>query len=209
MQNVRRGILDTFETYIDIALNIVAILISYFFAVTISAEKLLIKGENIVSLEDPYTVLFIALNVLALTFVYNVFNMYRPTRYQHKYRSFPEPFKINLTYFGIMTLIIAVVTRDAYRPFFLIWVGICFALSTAFLTFKRHLIKTILAVVRNKRYNLRKVIIVGDNTHAAKEYVKQINKETEYGTMILGCVGEKMDDLEEFNSRQFVDALFE
>lgn len=194
MQNSHRSIFDTIETYIDMALNLVAILMSYFFAVTICAENLLGVGEMIVPIDNPYTIIIIALNILAMTFVYNVLDMYRPTRYQRRYRSFPEAFKVNFTYYGVMAVIILLVTRESYRYFFLIWVGICFAISTAFLTFKRHLIKSILTAVRKKRHNMRKIIIVGDNTHAAKEYIREVSPETEYGTMILGCVGDKITD---------------
>ncbi|MBQ8689806.1 MAG: undecaprenyl-phosphate glucose phosphotransferase [Clostridia bacterium] len=187
MQNERRGILDIIEVYIDMLLTLVAILVSYFFAV-------MIISEEIVPLDSPITVMLIALQLLMSSFVYHALNMYRPTRYQRRYHSFPEALRANLVYYGAMALIIAFVAREGYRGFFLYWVLFAAIMSTAFLTFKRHLIKTVLNAVREKQFNLRKIIIVGDNAYSAKEYVKEINDGAQYGTMILGYVGDKITE---------------
>ncbi len=187
MQNSRRRITDIVETYVDILLNIIAILISYFFAI-------MIRGEQVVPLVSPITVLLIALNLLVITFVYTTFNMYRPNRYARRFRSIYEPLRANLVYFGAMAAIIAFVARDGYTDFFLYWTLFAFVLSTAFLTFKRHFIKALAVSWRNRRFNLRKIIIVGDNAATAKEYIKQGAAEVQYGTMILGYVGDKITD---------------
>ncbi len=187
MQNGRRRIADIVETYVDILLNIIAILISYFFAI-------MIRGEQVVPLGSPITVLIIALNLLMITFVYTTFNMYRPNRYARRFRSIYEPLRANLVYFGAMAAIIAFIAREGYTGFFLYWTLFTFLLSTAFLTFKRHLIKTVAASWRNRRFNLRKIIIVGDNTVNAMEYIKQATAAGQYGTMILGYVGDKITE---------------
>ena len=185
MQNGRRGILDIIEAYVDMLLNLIAILVAYAFSI-------MIFGEEVVPIFSPVTVLLIMLQLILSSFVYHSLNMYRPTRYMRNYHSFPEAFRVNFVYYGAMAVIIAVVTRDGYKSFFLIWLLITAALSTAFLTFKRHLIKTVLKTFRTRRYSLRKVIIVGDNANAAAEYIKEVNEGTEYGTMILGYVGDKI-----------------
>ena len=185
MPNNRRRIANIVETYLDILLNIIAIIISYFFSI-------IIRGEQVVPLNSPVTLLLIALNLLCMTFVYTTLNMYRPNRYAYRFRSIYEPIRANLLYFGAMAVLIAFLARDGYTDFFLYWTLFAFVLSTAFLTFKRHLIKTILASWRNKRFTLRKIIIVGDNAANAKEYIKQATASGQYGTMILGYVGDKI-----------------
>ncbi len=187
MPNNRLRIANIVETYVDILFNIIAIIISYFFAI-------MILGEQVVPLSSPITVLLIALNLLLLTFVYTTFNMYRPNRYARKFRSIYEPLRANLLYFGGMAAVIAFVTREGYTEFFLYWALFTFVLSTAFLTFKRHLIKTVAISLRAKRYHLRKIIIVGDNAANIKEYIKQAAVSEQYGTMILGYVGDKITE---------------
>ena len=187
MPNGRRRIANIVETYIDILANIIAIIISYFFAI-------MIREEQVVPLNNPVTLLLIALNLLCITFVYTTLNMYRPNRYARKFRSVYEPLRANLLYYGALAAIIAFVTEDGYTDFFLYWTLFAFILSTAFLTFKRHLIKALIASWRNRKIALRKIIIVGDNTVSAKEYVRQTAATAQYCTMILGYVGNKIDE---------------
>ena len=187
MPNGRRRIANIVETYIDILANIIAIIISYFFAI-------MIREEQVVPLNNPVTLILIAINLLCLTFVYTTLNMYRPNRYARKFRSVFEPLRANLLYYGALAAIIAFVTEDGYTDFFLYWTLFAFILSTAFLTFKRHLIKTLIASWRTRKIALRKIIIVGDNTVSAKEYVRQTTATDQYGTMILGYVGNRIDE---------------
>lgn len=187
MPNGRRRIANIVETYIDILANIIAIIISYFFAI-------MIREEQVVPLNNPVTLLLIALNLLCITFVYTTLNMYRPNRYARKFRSVYEPLRANLLYYGALAAIIAFVTEDGYTDFFLYWTLFAFILSTAFLTFKRHLVKTLIASWRTRKIALRKIIIVGDNTVSAKEYVRQTAATDQYGTMILGYVGNRIDE---------------
>lgn len=187
MRNGRRGLIDMLETYIDMMFNLVAILASYYFSIVAC-------NEEVVPLSHPWTIILIAMQLFASAFVYHMLNMYRPTRYQRRYSSLNEPLKVNLVYYGIMALLIAFITREGYRTFFLLWALFSFLLSTALLTFKRHLIKTVLFTVGTKNFNLRKIIIVGDNTDSAREYIKQSNEASRYGTMILGYVGDKITE---------------
>ena len=185
MPNGRRGILDILETYIDMIINLIAMLIGYVFTV-------MIHNEQIVALFDPVTIIIIMVQLMLSSFVYHALNMYRPTRYMKSYRSLPEALRANLIYYGATSLIVAFIAAEQYKNFFLVWELLTALLSTAFLTFKRHLLKSILSLIRSRRYNLRKIIIVGDNTQAAREYIKQVNEGTQYGTMVLGYVGDRI-----------------
>ena len=186
MQNSRNGILGIIETYVDMFLNLVAILIAYVFTIMIYAE---VK----IPLDSPYTIIIIAIQLLLSSFTYHALNMYRPTRYMKPYHSFPEALRANVVYYGGMALISAIMTREGYKSFILIWFLIAAVVSTAFLTFKRHLIKSILAAFRAKQYHLRKVIIIGDNISAAADYINQVTENSQYGTMVLGYVGDKIN----------------
>lgn len=192
MRNERKGLLDVIEVYIDMFLNLSAILIAYFFAMLVKGESISEAGSTVVKLNAPWTVAIIAVNVLAASFVFHVSGLYHPTRYQRRYRSLPAALKATLMYYGPLALVILISTRKDYVVFFLFWALFAATFSTSFLTFKRHLIKVLLRGFRRYRYNLRKIIIVGDNADAAREYIKQVNDNSEYGTMLLGFVGDKM-----------------
>ncbi|MBQ7332933.1 MAG: undecaprenyl-phosphate glucose phosphotransferase [Clostridia bacterium] len=189
MHNDNRGFLSTIETYVDMFINLVAFLIAY--VITI-----LIEGEATLTFESPYTVSIIFVNILLASFVYHVFNMYRKTRYMGKFHSFPEIFRANFIYFGIMLLIAALWNvREGYGHFAIVWLAITAVLSTAFLTFKRHVIKVVIRSRNRKNYNLKKVIIVGDNSKTAADYVKEVQSNPNYGIIVLGHVGDKIDPI--------------
>lgn len=189
MNNENRGFLSTIETYLDILINLAAFLVAYVLTI-------LIEGEATLSFESPYTVIIIFANVLVASFVYHAFNIYRRTRYMGNFHSFFEIFKVNFIYFGIVTLISALWDiREGFGHFVIIWLVLTAVLSTAFITFKRHTIKVILKSRNNKNYHLKKVIIVGDNSKTAADYVKEVQSNPNYGIMVLGHVGDKIDPI--------------
>jgi FlaA1/EpsC-like NDP-sugar epimerase len=168
-------------------INLAAFLVAY----VITA---LIEGQATLTFESPYTVSIIFLNVLLASFVYHAFNFYRRTRYMGKIHSFLEIFKVNFIYFGIMTLLSALWdVKEGYGKFVVIWIATSGVLSTAFIAFKRQTIKAILKSRNSRNYNLKKVIIVGDNSRTAADYVKEVQSNPNYGIMVLGHVGDKID----------------
>lgn len=188
MQNENRGVFSAFETYIDMLINMIAFLISYIFVIMLEGPK--------VELANPVTVVILCFNMLASSLVYHMLNVYRPSRYMKPYRSFPEIFKVNSVYFGALAAVSAFITRIGYRQFIMFWILFSAIISTAFLTFKRHIIKVVLALLRSRQYHLRKVIIIGDNTAAASDYIKEVASNSQYGTLIIGYVGDKIDSEE-------------
>ena len=60
------------------------------------------------------------------------------------------------------------------------------------LLFKEKIILYVVKLIRKRGYNLRRVLIVGDNTATARDFVRQVSKNTHYGIMILGYVGDKI-----------------
>ena len=189
MNNENRGFLSTLETYFDMLINLVAFLIAYVLAV-------LIEGAAPLTFESPYTMSIIFVNVLLSSFIYHAFNIYRRTRYTGKIHSFWEVFKVNFVYFGIMTLIAALWDmREGFGDFVLTWIITTGVLSTAFLSFKRHTIKMVLKSRKSRNYHLKKVIIVGDNSKTAADYVKEVQSNPNYSIMVLGHVGDKIDPI--------------
>lgn len=185
MPNNNRSFMTIIENYIDMAINAVAFFVGYVFVVLL--------GKTILDIQDPITLVILFGNVLMLSFVYNLLNVYRPMRYMGLFRSFPEILKVNLIYFGGMALITSISARTGYKEFVLYWMVFSFIASTAFLTFKRHFIKVVLRTLRERQFNLRKVIVIGDNTNTAAAYIKEVTSNTSYGIMVMGYVGDKLD----------------
>ncbi len=185
MQNENRGVFSALESYIDMSINMVAFVISYILVILLEEPK--------VPLVNPVTVIILCFNMLISSFVYHMLNVYRPSRYMKPYRSFPEIFKVNAIYFGSIAVVSAFITRVGYRQFIMFWILFSAIISTAFLTFKRHFIKVVLALLRSRQYHLRKVIIVGDNTAAAADYIKEVASNSQYGTLVIGYVGDKIN----------------
>ena len=189
MHNGNRTFLSVIENYVDMLINILAIIGAYVLSAAVANEE---KVEY-VKLESPLTIALIFLNIILLSFTYHAMNMYRHDRYMKAYHRFPEVLRANFIYFGIMTAIMLMVTRVGYREFLLWWFLFAFLLSTAFLTFKRHLIRSILRAMRRNDINLKRVIIVGDNTQTTEDYIKQSEANANYGIVVLGYVGDKIN----------------
>ena len=188
MHNGNRSIFSVLENYLDMLINILAILAAYVLSVVVANEE----RVEYIKIESPITVALIFFNVLLISFTYHALGMYRHDRYMKVYHSFPEVLRANLIYFGIMTSIMAIITRVGYREFLLWWFLFSAVLSTAFLTFKRHIIKAVLRALRRSDLNLKRVIIVGDNTQTAEDYIKQAEANANYGIVVLGYVGDKI-----------------
>ncbi len=189
MNSGSRSIFSVLENYLDMVINTFAILGAYVLSVVVANED----RVKYIDLQSPVTVAIIFLNVLLISFTYHALSMYRHDRYMKIYHSFPEVLRANLVYFGIMTSIMAIITRTGYREFLLWWFLFAAVLSTAFLTFKRHIIKVILHALRRSDFNLKRVIIVGDNTQTAEDYIKQAAANANYGIAVLGYVGDKIN----------------
>lgn len=187
MHNGKQGVFATVEAYIDMLMNLIAILMGYVFIVMID------WGDELIDITHPMAIIIIFFNVLLSSFIYHVLDLYRPMRYMKPYRSFPEVFKVNTVYFGLITVITAFVTRPGYRQVILFWILFSAIISTAFLTFKRHIIKVVLQILRAKQYHLRKVIIIGDNTAAAVDFIEELASNSQYGMTVIGYVGDKID----------------
>ncbi len=182
-----RGIMSILENYIDMVINTISYFVGYVFVIMIFGDKITIN------LVHPITIAILFGNLLVASFVYHSFGLYKLNRYVKTFRSFPAVMQSNLAYFGTMAVITAFVARTGYKEFVLFWILFSAIASTSFLTFKRHSIKVIIRALRKKQYHLRKVIIIGDNTNTAADYVKAVAANDECGIMIVGYVGDKID----------------
>lgn len=186
MRKSNQSVYAMIDNYVDIIVNILAVYIAYFFSC-------LIKAPTIPS-TDPIAVVVILAIVVICSFVYQAFNVYHPTTYMKSWLAYSRLLQANAVYFGLIAIASALMASDANKTFVLIWVVISFTMSTVFWIFKRRISITVFRILHKKQYVLRKVIIVGDNTSAAKGYVREIADDPNYGAMVIGYVGDKISD---------------
>ena len=185
MPNERKSFFGLIENYIDMLINALAIYIAYFFTC-------LIDKEPPVNPTSPEVVIIILAITIFISFIYQQYNVYKPVIAFKFIHSFGIV-RANILVFSILTFILMIFVDNDHRTFYLFWALFTFFISSAFLTFKRRVIITVINLLRKKQFILRKTIIVGDNTAAAKEYVAQIANNPNYGVMIIGYVGDKID----------------
>ena len=147
MQNEKRGVLSTFEVYIDMIINLVSIVTAYLFVVMIRWDE----GIS-VNITDSIAIIIIFANILAASLVYHILNLYKPNRYLRHFKSFPVVFRVNFVYFGTIAVITSFVARAGYKQMILTWILFAAFLSTAFLTFKRHIIRKNLKEVYHGKF---------------------------------------------------------
>lgn len=132
--------------------------------------------------------------VIGSGFVYQAFNVYSRPMF-NKMWSMIRTAEANVLSAGIaLILIVTLCNDDSQQDFMVIWVIIALLLSTAMLSFKLSVARSISRVLYKKQYILRKIIVIGDNTASAREYIRQIEKNPHYGMMIVGYVGNKSGD---------------
>lgn len=187
MNNQNKSVFAVIEHYLDMLLNVLTVYIAYFFSCLIIKEPPLYPNT-------PETVIWILIVVIISAFAYQAFNIYTPSVYAKASASIIRIIEANLTFFGTLAVIFALFADPKLKTFLLVWTLMTLLVSTAFLTFKRRIIMAVFKVLRAKQYILRRVVIVGDNTASAREYINQIEKNPQYGMMILGYVGNKIDD---------------
>ena len=163
MRERNRSFLTVLEMYFDMLINIASIYIAYVF--------LILMVEPAVDITSPFAIIGIMVAVFLSSFCYQWLNLYHPVVRQKRYSVSFEIIRSNALFFGAMALIAAIAVKDdAVSDFTVWWVLMSAFISSAFLIFKRHIIRDIARLLFKRQFNLKKIIIVGDNVAAMREY---------------------------------------
>ena len=176
------------DNYVDLAVNVLAAYIAYFFSC------LAISEAPPVVATDPLVMVVVLMLAIVSAFVYQTLNLYRGPAYTKAWVSYVKIIEANLIVFGIIIVGIAAFASDETRNFLTVWAAITFATSTVFWIFKRRISISVFWLLHRKQFVFRKVIIVGDNTAAAKDYVRQVADDPSLGVMVVGYVGDKITE---------------
>ncbi len=185
MRNNDKSFLALFDTVADILFNALALFAAFVLTPFISDDYFLTPTTGLL------IVSFVAL--LVLSFAYQVIDYYRPGCYVKRADAFLVLLRADLfCFFAFAIVIILSSGIDETRAFLLRWTVLSFAFSVVLLSFKRSMTIRLVRYFRKRNVKLRKIIIVGDNTESAKEYIKQLKENPQYGFMILGFVGDRI-----------------
>lgn len=187
MQSRRSSFMTTIENLIDVIINVAAFVIAFIFAVIpIPPVEM--------TLDSPYTLVSIFVTVIIQSFLLMAFDINRPYTPHRAGDALLRIFKVNTLFYALDILLAAVITVEAEKPFVLVWLAFAYLISTGSLIFKKNLLIHISRFLQRGQYSLRKVIIVGDNTATAREFIKQVAESPESNIMIVGYVGDKIDE---------------
>lgn len=181
------------ENGIDVILNFASILMAY---VVTMAVFVLYDSEfqpaaiTPDSMRTLTTVFFI---VLIQSFAFRAFHLYRPLPYLRIYRVLTDIVKVNVPVYCFGALLTMLIFDFEDARFGVFWMVCSLVVSTAVLLFKKRMMIRFAKFFRRNRYNLRKVIIIGDNTAAASEFLLHVNEDEAGGMMVIGYVGDKID----------------
>ncbi|MBQ7363881.1 MAG: undecaprenyl-phosphate glucose phosphotransferase [Clostridia bacterium] len=180
-----RNLFATLENGLDIFLNLASIVMAYMFAI-------LFHDPGTMVLESPRTMFAIFVVIMLQSFVFMIFNMYSNQPYVRAMQSGWRIVRVNIFYYLLVECAAILIYSEERQEFAFIWVIVSAIISTAVLTFKRRMARRLSAFFGKRNYNLRKVILVGDNTATVQDFVKQVSKNPQYGMMIIGYVGDKI-----------------
>ena len=194
MKRGYRGLLDVLDAYSDMMLVALALFLAYLLAYFVKGGSFLDVARPTVTVYDPWSVALVMISLICASFVFALSGLYKPGRYRRGVSGFFVPVRSNLIFYGLAAIFVLTVTREELTLFFLWWVFFSCIFSTALLLIKRLIIIVVWQVFLKKSLSARRIIIVGDNSEVAREYIKQSRKDVEGGDVILGFVGSKTGD---------------
>ena len=187
MEDRSRGLSVTFENLIDMVLNGAALLAAFIFTVVFVD-----RGE--LTLRSPGVLVPIFMVIVFQSFVFMAFSAYRPIPFTHASSRLWEIVKLNVVCYGMIELCVFLAYEGAARDFMLIWMLVGAVISTAALIFKKNLMIHFTRIFfHGTGGGVRKIIIVGDNTGATADFVKQVSKNPELNMSVIGYVGDKIE----------------
>lgn len=193
MQQRSSGAAAIIENAIDTLLNFASILMAY----VVTTAAFVLSDPNFkptrMTPESGRTLMTVFIVVFIQSIAFRAFHMYKPLPYLRTYRALTNIVKVNVPVYGFGILVTMLMFDFEDVRFGLFWMLSSLIISTAVLLFKKRMMIRFAKFFRKNRYSLRKVIIVGDNTAAAAEFIESVSQDAASGMMVIGYVGDKID----------------
>lgn len=194
-----QSFINGIERVVDVLLNILAVFLAYFVACYFDLQLQI----------NEYRLTIISLILVCVFFMYMWFDIYAPMR-SEKLVTFVRKISITNLIIGVILALAFGFWGDMEKPFYLIWIVFSVTFSTVLLIIKKAIMVHILHYIRKRKYNLKHVILIGNNESMMKDYIKQINENSAFGYEILGCLGEvKLDGIDYLGSIDELEDILE
>jgi len=184
MNGGESNVLGALEGALDILLNTCAFGAAYYF--------LPLLYGSVIRLSHSFAPAFLpfALSV-ASSLVYRMFGCYRPIPYINTSYPLKNTVYANTLAFPLFSLIVYLLNKgsEAAVPLTL-WILLSGAVSTVLLILKKRFIILAVRLIRRRRDIIKRVIIIGDGTEAARAFVNEVIRDKYNGIMLLGTVGD-------------------
>ena len=187
MRSDKPRIFSVLENFFDIVLNSVLILVSYMLTAKI-------LGRTGFDIYDHTVILALLVAVLLLSFIYQIFNLYRSVPHRKISHFVHHIVRANLLFLVIAAPLITVFFEKQERSFAIVWLAIFVIIGTLILLLKKRIIVGLTLSWRKKQFGLQKAIIIGDNVQTSKEYINQISENPYNFVEVIGAVGRKMNE---------------
>ena len=184
--NNRNSISVALQNGLDMLINLLAVLGAY------TIVSYFVEEEAKLRISNP-AILILFVILLFSSLIYQSFDINRPIGFASYVGSILPILKANVIIFGVVFAFVSFLSEGDIRTFLLMWTAVCTILSTLALLVKRRISIFVAKTIRKNGFQIRKVIIVGDNTTTTQDFVKQVTLHSEYAMMIVGYVGDKID----------------
>ena len=185
MNNENNNLFSMIENGLDMIINMAAFFAAYVLMLTL-------RMPATVSIESSSTLSMLFLAVIVSSFVYQLFNLYRPIPYIGMRIALSPVLFANLTFFGLILIGTLLFSDGAKQEFVLVWILFTAVISTSVQLFKKRIVIAVVRLSRRQRDLVKKVIIIGDNRESARSFVKEVIRDKHNGIMVLGGVGRYM-----------------
>ncbi len=185
MRSEHPGPLAALENVLDIIINFAIMIGAYMLAIVI-------LNRATVNIYEYTVILAMFVAVLILSFIYQMFNLYRPIPHIRISHFVHHIIRANCIFFALAVVLTVIMFEDDKRLFLIVWITLFSIISAAFLMLKKRVIVSIILAWRKNSFKLQKVIIIGDNVSTAREYINQISENPDNGIVVVGAVGRKM-----------------
>ncbi len=185
MRRNERHILATIESCLDILVNTISIVVAYIILLAFFEPLILIN-----SFQSLFGILLV---LLFSVLIYQLVDMYRSIPNIGSYHFNRRIINANFILFGGAALVMLMISEAELRAFLLRWCLTAAVFSTMLLLVKKRFIIHLVRSLRKRDFNVRRVVIVGDNIDSANAFAKQVIENSDSGMIILGGVGRKMN----------------
>ena len=184
--NKNRNIWIALESALDVVLNLGALITAYILAVAITPPPYDMTPDS------PQVMISLFTVALIQVFIYMILDMYGRSPLSRTSSVGGRIIVINVIFYFLAELAAMKLFSKDSLEFILVWGLFGAFFTTCVLLVKEKAVLHIVSFIRKRRYNLRRVLIVGDNTATVTDFVKQVSKNNRYGIMILGYVGDRI-----------------